>query len=181
MTATEHRPYDPVDKDEPTGWMKTVSGHYVNILAPTMHDIRLDDIAHALSRICRFGGHTKTVYCVGEHSIGVADMLWRTYRDEYLSLQGLLHDASEAYLGDVIRPLKNLMPQYKEAEERFERVISERFDLPYPMDPRVKECDSNILAWEMALFRDAEYRKPSDPETVAEYFIGRAWDYGNLV
>ncbi len=106
-------------------WIETRGGRKVDLLHPKPEMIDIDDIAHALSHICRFNGHTRRPYSVAEHSIFVAMQCPRE-----LTLAGLLHDAAEAYIGDVTRPLKQLLkPIYKPIEAAFEQAIAERFGL----------------------------------------------------
>lgn len=94
-------------------WMQTYSGKQFWPLAPRVQDVELEDIAHALSNICRFNGHCKRFYSVAEHSLLVLGEVRRmiargkvTEHPRLLKL-ALLHDAAEAYLGDIIRPVKH--------------------------------------------------------------------------
>jgi uncharacterized protein len=126
-------------------WMQVASGRQFYPLDPRPEEIEIGDIAHALSHLCRFGGHVRHFYTVGEHSVRVSrvcapeDALW-----------GLLHDASEAYLGDVVRPIKKQpeMACYLEAEARLMAVICERFGLPVEMPASVARADEILLATE---------------------------------
>lgn len=86
-----------------------------------------------------YGAHNS----VGQHSILVASFL-----PDHLKLCGLLHDASEAYLGDVSKPLKELLPDYREIEDRFQRVIAEKFNIPYPFPKEIKEWDERVFVTE---------------------------------
>ena len=111
-------------------------------LEPDPYKVCIEDFAHALSCQCRFGGHSSKFYSVAEHSVSVSklcapeDALW-----------GLLHDASEAYLVDVPRPLKQLpeFAAYREAEHRLQRVIAARFGLSPVQPASVTEADDTIL------------------------------------
>ena len=124
------------------GWIQTYSGHKVSLLDPQPNQITIEDIAHALSMVNRYNGHTSFPYSVATHSRHVSKLL--SY-DIQLSLDGLLHDASEAYVGDVSRPLKALMPQYVEIEQRFSAVIAAKFGLSWPEPERVKWADVQLL------------------------------------
>ncbi|MBC2594898.1 phosphohydrolase [Ruficoccus amylovorans] len=121
-------------------WMQTWSGIRFYPLDPRPEDILIEDIAHALAHICRFGGHVCAFYSVAQHSIMVSDAL-----PDELALDGLLHDATEAYLGDVVRPLKLSLPQYVEAEQKLEAMIAEKFGLKFPMHEAVKDVDNRAL------------------------------------
>lgn len=137
-TKTEPQ-YNPREVDQGGGWFVTRSGTRFYPLNPKIESILIEDIAFALSNTCRYGGHTQ-FYSVAEHSCIVADNL-----PPALKLLGLLHDATEAYLGDMVRPLKQQMPQYREAEHNLWKVIAEKFHLPVVMPPMIKEIDNRAL------------------------------------
>ncbi len=128
-------------------WMQTYRGKKVHPFNFKLEDCDLTDIGHSLSMICRFNGHCTRFYSVAEHSVRVSDML-----PDKLKLQGLLHDAAEAYLGDVIWAYKDstqlLGQKFKYWEDKISAVIAERYDLPWPFDPVVKHADLVLLATE---------------------------------
>lgn len=135
-----------IHSDGPTrvgDWFQTFSGVQFYPFDPRPEDIRIEDIAHHLSMICRFGGAIRTFYSVGQHSVLVSHAV-----PEEFALWGLLHDASEAYLGDMVRPLKVGMPAYRDVEHRVMSVIAERFGLSWPEPPEIKIADNNLLATE---------------------------------
>lgn len=121
----------------------TFSGKYVNFLEPT--NICIQDIAHALSNICRFTGHTKDFYSVAQHSVLVS-FLCKPENAKY----GLLHDAAEAYIGDISSPLKACLPDYKLIERNLLRNILLHYRLqPFDDLPEdVKYADLQMLATE---------------------------------
>jgi 5'-deoxynucleotidase YfbR-like HD superfamily hydrolase len=121
----------------------TASGVQFWPLDPRPEEIRIEDIAHGLAHVCRWGGHSRSHFSVAQHSILVASHL-----PPGLKLQGLLHDATEAYLGDMIRPLKRNMEAFREAEYRLWMVIAEKWNLPLECDPAVKEADERALETE---------------------------------
>jgi hypothetical protein len=121
-------------------WMQTFSGNKFYPLNPRPQDIAPQDIAHALSLLCRFNGHVDRFYSVAEHCL-----LLSHYVSEENALWALLHDATEAYVGDMVRPLKRSMPAYVEVEDRVMDAIRERFDLPLGMPREVHQADSRIL------------------------------------
>jgi len=127
--------------------IRTVSGKYINPLDPDPECILIEDIAHALSMQCRFGGHTKIFYSVAEHSMDVARRVW-----EVDKLAALLHDASEAYLMDIPSPVKSQIPNYKEAENRLMEVIAKKFGFEYPLPQMVKMADEKALVYEWETF-----------------------------
>lgn len=126
-------------------WMQTASGRKFWPMDPRPEDVFIEDIAHALSMMCRFGGHCLEFYSVAQHSVLISRHLPAPYK-----LWGLLHDASEAYVVDLPRPLKASLPDYKVAENLVMSAIAERFGLCPVMPPEVKRADIAILADEVA-------------------------------
>lgn len=142
-------------------WIQTYTGRQFWPLNPHPHEIHIEDIAHALSLVCRYTGHCREFYSVAEHSVRVSFQVQRLYlkmavsarRFEYArtaALCGLLHDASEAYIADVSRPVKHSATFgtiYKAIEGNLEAAINTRFNLP-AMLPLVKQADNQLLATE---------------------------------
>lgn len=114
-------------------WFLSYSGKQLVAENPDPASIALVDIAHHLSMICRFGGACPVFYSVASHSMYVADLL-----PPELRIEGLLHDASEAYLGDMIKCVKRLCPDYANLEHVWELAIRDRFGLPTRPTPEVK-------------------------------------------
>lgn len=121
----------------------TRSGRYFNFVEPNPATIDILDIAWGLAFTCRFAGQTLRFYSVAQHSVMVSRLV-----PAELSLVGLLHDAAEAYVGDVTRPLKQLIPEYRVIEDRVERAIAARFNLPWPWPSAVKHADLRMLRTE---------------------------------
>jgi hypothetical protein len=120
--------------------MQTYTGKLVDLANFTVDDVRLPDISHSLAMLNRFTGHSKRPYSVAQHSV----MVSRLCRPEH-AMWGLMHDASEAYLGDMASPLKAMLPAYRELEEHVQRAIAKAFYLPWPIPPEVKHCDLRAL------------------------------------
>lgn len=123
--------------------IQTFSGIYFNLLNPCPEDVRIDDIAHALANLCRFGGHTRRFYSVAQHSLLVAELV-----PPGLAFQALLHDAAEAYCGDMVSPLKMCVPGYVTIQKRIEAAIAERFNIPAELPDEIKRADLVALATE---------------------------------
>lgn len=123
--------------------IQTASGMYFDLLAPERSTISLLDIAAALSKLCRYTGHTRYFYSVAEHCVRASHLVPPEH-----AMAALLHDASEAYLGDVARPLKALLPDYRLLEHRTQAAILRHFGLPADMPETVKWADRYMLAWE---------------------------------
>lgn len=130
-------------KDEP--WIQTYSGRRFTPTNPYVDAIVIQDIAHSLSMQCRFSGHVKKFYSVAQHSVLVSHLC-----DSADAFWGLLHDASEAYLVDVPRPLKRSgkFQAYLDFEANMTLAICKRFGLPEQEPPSVKKADQAMLATE---------------------------------
>lgn len=126
-------------------WLQTYSGGSFYPLDPRAEEMRIVDIAHSLSLQCRYAGHCLQFYSVAEHSI----LLARHVAPEH-KLWALLHDASEAYLVDVPRPIKGDLIGYREIERKIMSVIASRFDLRGDMPAEVHDVDIRICVDEKA-------------------------------
>lgn len=151
-------------------WIITFSGKRFYPLDPRVEDIDIIDIAHSLSLLNRFTGHTRHPYSVAQHSLNVSHMVsaynYQTLDDwQNLSLAGLLHDASEAYVNDLARPLKGMLPEYKYVEDKILDVIDYKFNVN-TRDPRVKEADTVALVTEASqlCYGETWYYGPEYPE-----------------
>lgn len=132
-------------------YLSTFTGNKFFPFAPHPHQIDIRDIAHGLSLLCRFSGQCPYFFSVAEHSIYVANNL-----PDNLKLEGLLHDASEAYLADLPRPVKVGLPEYNAIEAAVEEVIAQKFDLAFPTPSQVKTADNALLRNEVFTFFGAE-------------------------
>jgi uncharacterized protein len=121
-------------------WIITKSGIQFDLLNTTEAMIDIGDIAHALSHICRFGGHSYTHYSVAQHSVLASYIV-----PEEFALCTLMHDATEAYIGDMVSPLKAVILQFKEIEQNLWEVIAKKYNLPQHLPQEVKLADMQML------------------------------------
>ncbi len=128
--------------------IRTVSGKYVNVFDTDPDTIVIEDIAHALAHQPRFGGHLSEFYSVAQHSISC---YLRVVGDDAMKFAALMHDASEAYLLDMPKPIKMNMPQYNEVEDKLMTVISNKFGFIYPKPKEVGDVDRFMLEREWAV------------------------------
>ena len=126
-------------------YIRTFTGRRYYPADPRAEDISLEDIAHHLSMLCRFTGAVSRFYSVAEHSVLVSKVVPPEH-----AFAGLMHDAVEAYLGDVSRPVKQMLPDYKALEAINWKVMAERFGLPYKLPPCIKEADIAVYYAERA-------------------------------
>lgn len=132
------------------GWIQTASGGRFYPLNPRVQDINIEDIAAALSKVCRFSGHCSGFYSVAEHSVLVKTLLSGRTDDPDILMWGLMHDASEAYIADIASPLKQQpgFKFYRDMELGVMQAVCTRFGLDPAEPPVVKECDQLALAIE---------------------------------
>jgi hypothetical protein len=166
--------------------IQLASGKFFDFSQYTAADIKITDIAHHLSNLCRFTGACREFYSVAQHSVLVSLIVPAEH-----ALVGLLHDATEAYVNDLSRPVKSLTPDYKRLEKKLWPPIAERFGLPVKMPACVKEADNIAVVTE---YRDlmprvrgprpgreglemvrpiAETIYPEDPSTARTKFLLR--------
>ena len=132
--------------------MNTFTGRQFDPLKITVEDICIEDIAHALSLLCRGGGHLIHFYSVAQHSINCANEAKARGYSEKVVLSCLLHDATEAYICDVIRPVKEHLSNYNEIEAMIMKVIWEKYGLhELSEDEKMiwRQIDNDILGHEL--------------------------------
>lgn len=127
--------------------------------SPRPDDVDPLDLAHALSHLCRFGGHTRVHYSVAQHCLLVSELAGRPFR-----LAGLLHDAGEAYVGDLVGPLARRLPEFRAIERRILDAVATRFGVPrWHFDtPEVRHADA------VALLTERNSLLPPSPHPWAE-------------
>lgn len=128
-------------------WIMTQSGRMYHFANPDPRSIVVEDMAHALSKICRFTGHTREHYSVAEHCIRVSWLAEQKYGKAF-AREGLLHDSYETYGSDINGPLKSLIPEYKKYERIGEEVIGRKFNFTVPKSPEIKDCDGVLYQTE---------------------------------
>jgi len=152
-------------------WMQTYTGKKVDLLNTDPDTICLEDIAHHLSLQNRFNGATMFPYSVAEHSIRCSYTL---AEDPKLSAAALLHDAAEAYWGDIIKPVKYCIPEIEELENKTLEVIFQKFNIPWPLHERVKKVDLRMLMSEKKyIMNDSDIDWGIDAEPYLMSFIPR--------
>src|ERR1700712_5453034 len=120
------------------------SGAWFDFAAPQSSNFTAEDVAHGLAHICRYAGQCRRFYSVAEHSLLVSDVATGF---EY---EALLHDAAEAFIGDITRPLKQMLPDFKRIEAAVQDAVLKRFGIAYPLPPQIKEADLRVLAAEQS-------------------------------
>jgi 5'-deoxynucleotidase YfbR-like HD superfamily hydrolase len=156
VAADEHAP------PAPGPYLQTVSGKWVNPLDPDPEQFDIEDIARALGNLCRFGGHCRTFYSVAQHSVIVSQLVEERGGDAEDVFAALMHDAAEAYLGDMPHPLKHrsaLGAAFKEAERELEAAIGAHFAIKADV-PEIKRADRALLATERRAFSAERWRWP---------------------
>jgi hypothetical protein len=167
------------------GVVETYSGRQFDLFDPASETVHLPDVAAGLAHTCRFGGHCRTFYSVAHHSLHVSREVDGGPR---LQLVGLLHDAGEAYVGDVPRPLKTELDGFDRLESDVLRAVWAALDVAPPSDAeweRVTEADDRLLRYEAdRLLADGSWADDppelgyaldsTDIETVRERFLDRA-------
>jgi 5'-deoxynucleotidase YfbR-like HD superfamily hydrolase len=183
MAMPDHAP------PAPGPYLQTVSGRWVNPFDPDPNQLDAGDIARALANQCRFGGHSRVFYSVAQHSVIVSRLVEERGGDVEEVFAALMHDATEAYLGDMPHPLKHRSPlgaAFREAEAHLEQAIRERFGLRSGVR-EIKEADRALLATERRAFSAETWHWPElegvepldlelsawSPEQAADEFAAR--------
>lgn len=160
--------------------IRTVSGIYINVFDPKPEMICIEDIAHSLTYQCRFGGHLPKFYSVAQHSLNCSFLI----DEPELKLAALLHDASEAYLLDIPKPIKSGLSNYKEIEDRLMKVIAERFGFEYPLNDKIKKADEQMLwvEWDYLMLGKGTWKFEShDQWKTKENFLQMFEYYSHLL
>jgi hypothetical protein len=143
-------------------YLQTVSGRWVNPFDPDPDQLDASDIARALANQCRFGGHSRVFYSVAQHAVIVSEVIERRGGDVEDVFAALMHDATEAYLGDMPHPLKHRSPlgaAFKQAEDSLEQALRDRFHIKADV-PEIKRVDRALLATERRAFSSEDWHWP---------------------
>lgn len=126
--------------------IKVRSGRYLDLIDPQPSQFQFSDIAGGLAKLCRFSGQTERFYTVAEHCCNCAIVSRRRGDNPNVTLAVLMHDAAEAFIGDVTRPLKEMLSDYRVIEQKLERVIAEKFSIDFgAAADRIHEIDRDVL------------------------------------
>ncbi len=147
-------------------WVTTISGRIFHLDQIDPEEISIGDVAHGLANTCRWGGHVEEFYSVAQHSVIMSRVATAKF-----ALVALMHDASEAYIGDIVRPLKRLLPQYTELEEKVMFALSVKFGFEWPMPDEIKALDNAMIAWEHKNLRGQQDPTVWDPKLSEEFKI----------
>ena len=156
-------------------WMQLGGGRIFYPLDPRPEEVFIEDIAKSLSRMMRYNGHSDQPISVAQHSVQTRALGARDGRPITWLFALLLHDAPEAFIGDMIRPLKMNMPGFRDAEKKVEHAVKVALDIPYCPPEVIKHYDNLAFAWEKRdLFKSAR-EWPGTPEVPEELHVMKPW------
>jgi hypothetical protein len=144
-------------------WISLLSGGHFNYNKPEESDVTIDDIASALSNVCRFSGHLPRFYSVAQHLVNASRIV--PVGDEFTAL---MHDTAEAFTNDLPTPLKWALPIFKELEVSIESAMSKKFSFEYPYPASVKEADTVMLILEKLYVKEDKSEWPMYEKYTAE-------------
>lgn len=145
-------------------WISLLSGAHFNYNKPEESDVTLDDIASALSNVCRFSGHLPRFYSVAQHLVNASRIVPVEHR-----FTALMHDTSEAFTNDLPTPLKWALPIFKELELKIEAAMGDKFGFQFPYPPEVKEADTIMLMLEKYYVKECDDEWPMYEKYTREY------------
>jgi len=155
---------------------KLCSGKYLDLINPQPDQITLEDIARGLSHICRFGGQVERFYSVAEHSYHCAYLALTDGRGPSVALACLMHDAAEAFVGDIVKPLKVMLRGYDEVEKAVERAIARKWGIDFDVAAGVvKEIDRSMLIAERRALFSSDKVKWTGEDTVREVHVNMGY------
>lgn len=173
-------------KTPPKMIVTTYTGYQLNVFDPDPNDIDIVDIAVGLSRCCRFGGQPKFFYSVAQHSINGS-----LFINEHEKLPFLLHDATEAYMGDIVRNIKEHLRDYKLIEGILSKAIFSKFGVVLYDKLEIKRMDNVMMAAEaeVLMTNTGQWYFPEEPikadiieenmNTVKNRYLNLFWKYSS--
>ncbi|MBV5313677.1 MAG: hypothetical protein JZU47_10300 [Prolixibacteraceae bacterium] len=158
-----------------TGIIQTLSGKQFSLFEPRPEMVDIKDIAAGLANKGHFSGLTPSFFSIAQHSVMVCDEFaaFEPQVDPGLKLLALLHDAAEAYVGDMIKPLKVRIPQFAEIEENILKVICAKYGLDYSSLHLIKSTDLFIQEVEYNAFYRGGHIRYMNPEQAKHEFLDR--------
>jgi hypothetical protein len=168
----------------PDDSMETFSGTHFNILKPDPKMISMFDISHHLSLICRFNGACRWFYSVAQHSIYVADLVKQNGADIVTELGGLLHDAAEAYTGDIIRPIKHAegVDKLIHIGDVIQEVINKKYGIESANWELVRQADNTLVVTEADQLLPSQGRGWQNlPAPLNPGIVTIHWEYEGIV
>lgn len=150
--------------------IRTFTGKYVNLFEPDPETICIEDIAHSLAGLVRWNAHTLERFSVAQHSLIGADLAEDPHK-----FAVLMHDGSEGYLGDVTSPLKRRLSEYKTIEDKFMRMLADKYGFEYPFHPHVKEVDARMcrMEWHTLMLERGQTFEVYSPQKAKVFFMKR--------
>lgn len=161
-------------------WISLLSGGRFNYNRPEESDVTIEDIASALSNVCRFSGHLPRFYSVAQHLVNTS----RIVKPD-IALTALMHDTAEAFTNDLPTPLKWALPIFKELEIKIEEAMSRKFGFEFPYPEEIKRADTTMLLLEKRyvkedtsewpLYEEAEKEMLKNKRKLAKLVDLRSW------
>lgn len=149
-------------------WISLLSGARFNYNRPEESGVTIDDIASALSNVCRFSGHLPCFYSVAQHLVNTSRIV-----PPELAFTALMHDTAEAFTNDLPTPLKWALPIFKELETKIESAMAAKFGFPFPYPPEIKEADTNMLILEKIYVKGDMSVWPNYENIVVDHLVNK--------
>lgn len=149
-------------------WIGLLSGAQFNYNRPEESDVTLEDLASALSNICRFSGHLPIFYSVAQHLVNTSHIVDNSY-----AFDALMHDTAEAFTNDIPTPLKWALPVFKELEQKIESAMARKFNFSYPYPEPVKLADTQMLLIEKTYVKKDDQIWPYYKDIEFEHLIDK--------
>jgi uncharacterized protein len=149
-------------------WIGTLSGGRFNYNYPEQSDVTLDDVASALSNICRFAGHLPCFYSVAQHLVNTSRIV-----EPVFAFDALMHDTAEAFTNDMPTPLKWAFPVFKDLQVEIESAIAKKFGFNYPYPIEVKQADTEMIILEKLYVKNDDRHWPGYEGIVVDHLLNK--------